>query len=698
MKKLFTLACLTLYAGLHVIAQCPNNIRVQNITLPTCGSSNGKFDVLIENHGSSTIQVSINGGANFTSTTGSSITFNNLTSNLYNIIVRQSGSSTNCQTLKFILRSDYGSGYTATATNATGCNATGSIKIGGGVLSTDSVAWLSNVKPNFVTAGSLTNNTISNLIPGQYYVVFKSASGGQYCYSTHSVTIGNSGTACPAPTFCGNATDPSNLYPNGTFGSGGNADGTNAQINGPALADGITQYTYQPLGINAPQDGCYAIANNTFAGSDIGTTPFNGGWYDGYDHDYVVTGQKNGYQMVVNASFDPDIVLQQTVTDLCPDKKYQFSAYIRNLKTDPTSIPANLSFLINGVGLYSTGDIAGGNRDWRQIGFTFQPTGTTATLSIRNNAPGGSGNDWALDDIYMGTCIPSIKLNPIIVPCDNPPTQATATLTDGSHLYDTYQWQVNKADGNGFVNIGNVETGTYAADTLLAIVALPSDLGTNPNTYFGWQYRIVVGTSATDLTSASCSYTTSQRLILQNCGLVLPVKITNITAASVDGKGKVNWQVGEQSNVFMYEVQKSTDGKNYTRLALVDPKQGSVANYEAIDNDLSVGVTYYRVKEVDQNGTMLFSKIVTINNSNNAAANIFIYPNPSSNDLFIQLPSNKKIKNAIILNAIGQQVLATGNLNDVVNHIGISKFAPGLYTLKVITTANEIINTKFIKK
>jgi len=41
-------------------------------------------------------------------------------------------------------------------------------------------------------------------------------------------------------------------------------------------------------------------------------------------------------------------------------------------------------------------------------GFTFVtgPAQTTFTLGLKNNAPGGGGNDWAIDDISVATCTP----------------------------------------------------------------------------------------------------------------------------------------------------------------------------------------------------------------------------------------------------------------------------------------------------
>ncbi len=316
MKRLFTLLLFASLLNVKIFAQCPTDIKVNNITYPTCGNTDGKFSVLVQQP-SSNVDVSIDGGHSFTSGSGS-IQFSNLAANQYNIVVRLTGSTTICQSFSYLLRADYDN-YASSSTAASNCTANGSIILNSSIPSTDSVSWLSNLNPTFVIISSLTARTIPNLIPGLYYLTYKSTTSN-YCYHIDTVTVFNTGTACPAASFCGNATDPTNLFPNGTFGSGGNADGTNAQINGPALPAGITAYTYQPLGAFAPEDGFYSIANNTYAGSDIGNTPFSGHWYDGYDHDYTVTGVKNGYQMVVNASVDPDIVIQQTISGLCPKK------------------------------------------------------------------------------------------------------------------------------------------------------------------------------------------------------------------------------------------------------------------------------------------------------------------------------------------------------------------------------------------
>ena len=51
---------------------------------------------------------------------------------------------------------------------------------------------------------------------------------------------------------------------------------------------------------------------------------------------------------------------------------------------------------------------------WIRKGFTYLtgPTQTSMIIYVRNNAPGGGGNDWAIDDIGVASCYPSMLLTP----------------------------------------------------------------------------------------------------------------------------------------------------------------------------------------------------------------------------------------------------------------------------------------------
>jgi len=724
MKKLFILVVLLslTYSKLFAQAGCPVDVKALVITAPTCGSSNGSFDVQVGFHSNTVLaQVSLDGFATFQDDgplPGTGIVhFTSKSAGTYTISVRNSVTLAICQTFTFtFIASQYDTTATVTATPASGCfNADGSIALAGLTSNaTDSVSWLSNLTPTFVAVNTLSPaNTITGLIPGNYYVVLKSA-GSNFCYSTHKVNVGNTGAACAAPTFCGNAADPNNMFPNGTFGNGGDPDGTNAQINGPPLAAGITQYPYQPIGYRGPEDGFYSITNNTYLGSDflgndptgpnVSNTPFNSQWFQGYDHDHSATPDdgENGYMLVVNASFAPDVVIQQTIPNMCTEKKYQFSAWIRDLDQNVGQIPAKVEFIVNGVGLYTTPVLPTGTSGWQQVGFTFQTNTSTAVISIRNDTTGGLGNDWAMDDIYVGDCQPTVALGTLSFGCGTLLDSASATVTDASNIYDTYQWLVNRNDGSGYVAADTIITvpgfNASVTHTYTSKVALPTPL---TSASAGWSYKLILGTTAADISSPTCYFTDSNVLVLTNtCSIILPIKLVSIKAVQLNqNSGEVNWIVASQNNVSEYIVQKSTDGKTFYYVTTVTANNNSNASYTAEDDDLYTGgLNYYRVEEVDEDGSVHYSQVVTLNPAPNTNTTIEIYPNPVVNDLYLSKPQNTVIKSAFIIDAIGQTLMEVNDFNNFTNSIQLNNLPTGFYELKVIDSKNQVTNLKFIKK
>src|SRR5947209_5382879 len=146
----------------------------------------------------------------------------------------------------------------------------------------------------------------------------------------------------------------------------------------------------------------YTIINKTLG-------CFGPTWHSIYqDH----TGDQNGYFMLVNASFEPSDFYIQKVDGLCGNTTYEFAAWVLNMCLTEDRIKPNLTFRIektDGTLLQSfdTGDIGiTQGIIWKQFGFYFTTPVNTSSVVIRitNNAPGGIGNDLALDDITFRPC------------------------------------------------------------------------------------------------------------------------------------------------------------------------------------------------------------------------------------------------------------------------------------------------------
>ena len=186
-----------------------------------------------------------------------------------------------------------------------------------------------------------------------------------------------------------------------TFGSGNNP--------GAALKAATTSYQY--VSNDCPGDGFYAVRNST-------TSCFGGTWHSLVsDH----TGDANGYFMLINASFQPSAFYLDTVKGLCAGTTYEFAAWIMNVlkpsACSPNAIQPNLTFTIEATDgavlqTYNTNTIGTvPAAQWQQFGFYFTTPANANDIVLRifNNAPGGCGNDLALDDITFRPCGPQLK-------------------------------------------------------------------------------------------------------------------------------------------------------------------------------------------------------------------------------------------------------------------------------------------------
>ncbi len=186
---------------------------------------------------------------------------------------------------------------------------------------------------------------------------------------------------------------------------------------GPPLS-GITNMQY--VTNNCPNDGQYAISNSLAGSGNCHSAT----WYDvPYDH----TGNPNGYMMIINASYAPSVFFYQQATGLCPNTTYEFSAWIINLCI-PESLTAtytqpNIIFAIQtSAGKILATDTTGTIQptpinqelqkpNWIKYSVYFTTPANVSDVSVimTNNAPGGNGNDFIMDDVTFRACGPIIE-------------------------------------------------------------------------------------------------------------------------------------------------------------------------------------------------------------------------------------------------------------------------------------------------
>ncbi|MBB4078809.1 gliding motility-associated-like protein [Lewinella aquimaris] len=276
-----------------------------------------------------------------------------------------------------------------------------------------------------------------------------------------------------------------NIFTDGDFGSGSD----NILATDPGIAPGFVYQTTPP-----PNDGFYTITNDMARWEQSFGT-----WRRFGDN----SSDPNGYMMIVNASFQPGLFYEQVVDSLCENTLYQFSADISNiLRRGSNNILPNVSFLIDGQEYFTTGNIPEDDK-WNTYGFTFTtvPGQTSVTLALRNNAPGGMGNDLALDNISFRACGPEALILPLAVAniCeDGNPIGLNATINGDQFSTPAVQWQRSFDGGATWADLPGENATTYQHRELSSGI---------------YHYRYLLANSPGNLSSRKCRIVSNTKVV-----------------------------------------------------------------------------------------------------------------------------------------------------------------------------------------
>lgn len=163
-------------------------------------------------------------------------------------------------------------------------------------------------------------------------------------------------------------------------------------------------------------------------------------------------------------------------------------------------------------------------------------------------------------------------------------------------------------------------------------------------------------------------------------GATLPVRLVNFSAAlNANWDVSLQWKVAEQSNIIRYEIERKLDGNNYTNIGVVYANTQSEFTYHFTDTHTFSGTYSYRLKIIDLDGSITYSKVVTIQLS--PKSSVSLYPVPASENIMIRTTRELYINSfATITDNSGRTILKQLIQNNM-QSINISRLANGMYYL-----------------
>ncbi len=132
------------------------------------------------------------------------------------------------------------------------------------------------------------------------------------------------------------------------------------------------------------------------------------------------------------------------------------------------------------------------------------------------------------------------------------------------------------------------------------------------------------------ITSNTASAASDRFYVVFKPLIVLPVNMTSIAAVRNNtGEIQVNWKSDNEINLRHYELERSNDGRQFSKIKILLPavNNGNSASYDYIDKMPLSDNNFYRVKAVSQNGLVQYTKVVQVSPLNQDAG-FSVFPNP----------------------------------------------------------------------
>jgi Zn-dependent metalloprotease len=248
----------------------------------------------------------------------------------------------------------------------------------------------------------------------------------------------------------------------------------------------------------------------------------------------------------------------------------------------------------------------------------------------------------------------------------------------------------------------STELGTFTGNSIKSMGKSTGGIGAGNVATSSWAEVQVKEAFSTDL-----AYTAKFKSGFSGFGLsdappqgALPVTLLSFTGKHSAEGNLLSWATTSEVNNDYFVVEHSTNARTFDALGTVSGIGNSkVTNsYKFLDNKFSKGVNYYRLKQVDKDGTTSYSKMISVDALNEKALKFF--PNPVLSVLSMELPDlTSETLNLRIINTAGQEIIRKDKIqtrNGVLTY-DVSKLSTGIYQV-VLSGANSSYNFSVIKQ
>lgn len=172
----------------------------------------------------------------------------------------------------------------------------------------------------------------------------------------------------------------------------------------------------------------------------------------------------------------------------------------------------------------------------------------------------------------------------------------------------------------------------------------------------------------------------------------LAVEMLSFNANQEKQNVVLKWETSNETNNSHFEIEKSFNGQQFEKIGIIQGNKTTkeLNKYSFIDQKIQNGIAYYRLKQLDFDGTFNYSKIIaqTINNDELSS----VYPIPTTG--YLKVKGNTTVGLINIYNTKGIKIASTQKADA---EIDIAHLQSGVYTFEMINNGKSTYQ-KVVKK
>jgi hypothetical protein len=216
----------------------------------------------------------------------------------------------------------------------------------------------------------------------------------------------------------------------------------------------------------------------------------------------------------------------------------------------------------------------------------------------------------------------------------------------------------------------------------------------------GFRLFTVIALGTYSVTGTSYNTSSPPAIFIANIATPLPVNILSFTGKAIATGNQLNWTVAQEDNFSHYEVLRSDNGCDFIAVGteFATENRMDMKLYSFVDADAKSDLSYYKLRLVDNNGSVAYTSMVVINRNTIVPTVTNLFPNPATIQVNIEVEGVSVDNFNVSVQDINGKVIYKANLVKILSNVyqmDVTNFNKGVYIIRIEDEMGNVSVSRF---